>query len=84
MNSNSGTSNAIHPKFQGRASDVANPVTQSALDFFERPSLLINYERSHDQVVFPQVGCRGAQLDFVVTSGSRNLIDFNKVTLDLE
>ena len=84
MNSNCGNSNAIHPQFHGRASAVANPVTNSALDFFERPSVLINYEESHDQEVFPQVGCRGPQLDFVVTSDSRNLIDLNKITLDLE
>ena len=71
-------------QFHGRASDVANPVTHSALDFFERPSALINYEGSHDQEVFPQVGCRGPQLDFVVTSDSRSLIDLNKIILDLE
>ena len=34
--------------------------------------------------MFPQVGCRGPQLDFVVTSDSRNLIDLNKIKLDLE
>ena len=84
MNSNCGTGNAIHPQIHGRASDVANPVTHSAFDFFERPSVLINYEGSHDQEVFPQVCCRGRQLDFVVTSDSRNLIDLNKITLDLE
>ena len=84
MNSYCGTSNAIQPQFHGRASDLANPVTPSALDFFDRPSVLINNEGSHDQEVFPQVGCRGPQLDFVVTSDSRNLIDLNKITLDLE
>ena len=84
MNSNCGNSNAIHPQFHGRESDVANPVTHCALDFFERPSVLINYEGSHDQEVFPQIGCRGPQLDFVVTSDNRKLVDFNKFTLDLE
>ena len=84
MNSNCGTNNAIDPQFHGRASDVANPVTHSTLDFFERPSVLINYEGSHDQEVFPQIGYRGPHLDFVVTSDSRNLIDLNKITLDLE
>ena len=63
---------------------MANPVTHSALDFSERPSVLINYEGSHDQEVFPQVGCRGPQLDFVVTSDSRKLIDLNKITPDLD
>ena len=68
----------------GRASEVANPVTHSALDFFERSSVLMNYEGSHDQEVFPQVRCRGPQLDFVVTSDNRNLIDLNKLILNLE
>ena len=34
--------------------------------------------------MFPQVGCRGPQHDFVLTSNSRNLIDLNKITIDLE
>ena len=63
---------------------MANLVTHAALDFFERPSVLINYEGSYDQEVFPKVGCRGPQLGFVVTSDSGNLIDLNKITLDLE
>ena len=46
--------------------------------------MLINYEGSHDQEVFPQRGCRWPQLDFVVTSDNRNLIDPNKIILDLE
>ena len=46
-----------------RSTEVANPVTHSALDF-ERPSVLINYEGSFDQEVFPHVGFRGPQLDF--------------------
>ena len=46
--------------------------------------MLINYEGSHDQQVFPQVGCRSPQLSFVGTSDSRKLIDLNKITLELE
>ena len=80
--SSSSSSNSIH--FHGGASEVAEPVNHSALDFFERPSVLINYEGSHDQEVFPQVGCRGPQFDFVVTSYNRNLFDLNKINLDLE
>ena len=76
------TPNSI--QFHSRASDVAQPVTHSALDFFEKPSVLINYEGSHDQEVFPQVGCRGPQLDFVVTSDNRNLVDLNKIVLDID
>ena len=57
---------------------------QTWLSFFERLSVLINYDGFYDQEVFPQVGCRGPQLDFVVTSDSRILIDWNKITLDLE
>ena len=71
-------------QFDGRASEVANPVTHCALDFFERPSVLLNYEGSRDHEVFPQVGCRGPQLDFVVTCDNRHLIDLNRNILDLE
>ena len=74
----------ISIQFYSRARDVAQPVTHSALDFFEKPSVLINYEGSHDQEVFPQVGCRGPQLDFIVTSDNRNLVDLNKIVLDID
>ena len=48
----------------GASSGFANPVTHSARYFFERPSVLIYYEGSIDQEVFPHLGCRGSQLDF--------------------
>ena len=35
-----------------RSTEIAIPVTHSALDFFERPSVLIIYEGSFDQEVF--------------------------------
>ena len=79
---NRGSSNSI--QFDGRASEVANPVTNSASDFFEGPAVLINYEGSHDQEVFPKVGYRGPQLDFWSQSDNRNLIDLIKIILDLE
>ena len=66
------------------SSEVANPVTHSALDFFERPSVLINYEGSFDQEVFPHVGCRGPQLDFFVSTDNKNCIDLNRICLDVE
>ena len=55
-----------------RSSEIANPVTHSALDFFDRSSVLINYEGSFDQEVFPHVGCRGPQMDFFVTAENKN------------
>ena len=67
-----------------KSNEIANPVTHSALDFFERPSLLINYEGSFDQEVFPHVGCKGPQLDFFVTAENKNCIDLNKICLALE
>ena len=70
--------------FLGASTEVANPVTHSALDFFERPSVLINYEGSFDQEVFPHVGCRGPQLDFFVSADNKNCIDLNRICLDLE
>ena len=64
-----------------RSTEIANPVTHSALDFFERPSVLVNYEGSFDQEVFPHVGCRGPQLDFFVTAENKDCIDFNHIRL---
>ena len=70
--------------FAGKCSEIANPVTHSALDFFERPSVLIDYEGSFDQEFFPHVGCRGPQLDFFVTADSKNCIDLNRICPALE
>ena len=53
--------------------EIASPVTHSALDFFEKPNVLINYEGSYDQEVFPHVGCRGPQLDFFISAESKHL-----------
>ena len=67
-----------------RSTEIANPVTHSALDFFGRPSVLINYEGSFDQEVFPHVGCRGPQLDFFVTAENKNCIDLNRIFFAIE
>ena len=48
-----------------RSTDIATPVTHSTRDFFERPSVLVNYEGSFNQDVFNYVGCRGPQLAFL-------------------
>ena len=61
--------------------EIATPVTHSALDFFEKPNVLINYEGSYDQEVFPHVGCRSPQLNFFVTAEAKNLIDLNRIHL---
>ena len=62
-----------------RSTEIANPVTHSALDFFERPSVLFTYEGSFDLEVFPHVGCRGPQLDFFVTAENQMCIDLNRI-----
>ena len=59
-------------------------MTHSALDFFERPSVLINHEGSFDQEVFPYVGCSGPQLDFFVTADNKNCIALKRICLGLE
>ena len=64
--------------------EIASPVTQSALDFFEKPNVLINYEGSYDQEVFPHVGIRGPQLDCFVTAEAKNLIDLNRILLSVK
>ena len=70
--------------FSGSAMEIASPVTHSALHFFEKPNVLINYEGSYDQEVFPHVGCRGPQLDFFVTAEAKNLIDLNRILLSVK
>ena len=71
-------------EFKSLADDIANPVTHTALDFFEKPSVLINYESGHDQEVFPQTGPRGPTLDFVISSDQRNCIDMNYIHLAVQ
>ena len=71
-------------EFKSLADDIANPVTHTALDFFEKPSVLINYESGHDQEVFPQTGPRGPTLDFVISGDQRNCIDMNYIHLAVQ
>ena len=44
---------------ENASADIANPVTHSALDFFEAPSVLVTYDGSHDQEYFPQMDVVG-------------------------
>ena len=43
-------------EFTSIAADIANPVTHIALDFFEKPNVLVNYESGFDQEIYPQFG----------------------------
>ena len=70
--------------FSGSAKEIASPVTDSALDFFEKSNVLINYEGSYDQKVFPHVGCRGPQLDFFVTTEAKNFTKLNRIVLSVK
>ena len=38
-------------EFTRLATDIANPVTHTALDFFEKPIVLVNYESGFDQEI---------------------------------
>ena len=69
--------------FKSSAADVAYPVTHTALNFFEKSSVLVNYESAFDQEVFPQVGASGPTSDFVVSGDNRNCIDLNYIHLSL-
>jgi len=77
-------STATTTTMYSKSTEIANPVTHSALDFFERPHVLINYEGAYDQEAFPHVGCRGPQLDFFVTAENKNCIDLNRICLALD
>ena len=71
-------------KFTTLAADIANPVTHTALDFFEKPNVLVNYESGFDQEIYPQVGSRGPTLDFLICGDQRNCIDLNFLQLGLQ
>ena len=77
-------STATTTTLYSKSTEIANPVTHSALEFFERPHVPINYEGAYDQKVFPHVGCRGPQLDFFVTAENKNCIDLNRICLALD
>ena len=80
INNSNNNNNSL---FKSCAGNIANPVTHTALDFFEKPSVLVNYESAFDQEVFPQVGASGPTLDFVVSGDNRNCIDLNYIHLSL-
>ena len=73
----------VGASFKSLAADIANPVTHTALDFFEKPSVLVNCESAFDQEVFTQYGPNGPTLDFVVSGDNRNCIDLNYIHLSL-
>ena len=75
---------SVNNVFLGSATEIARPVTHSALDFFEKPGVIINYEGSYDQEVFRHVGCQGPQLDIFVAAEAKNLIDLNRIVLCVE
>ena len=77
-------STATTTTMYSKSTEIANLVTQSALDFFERPHVLNIYEGAYDQEVFPHVSCRGPQLDFFVTAEKKNCIDINRICLALD
>ena len=75
---------SVNNLFVGNSTEIAKPVTHSALDYFEKPEVMINYEGAYDQEVFPHVGCRGPQLDFFAAAEAKNLIDLNRIVLSVE
>ena len=66
--------------FTSIAADITNPVTQTALDFFEKPNVRVNYESGVDQEIY-QVGSRRPTLDFLISGDQRNCIDLNYIQL---
>lgn len=68
----------------GSCSEIANPVTHSAMEFFRKPDILINYESGYDQEVFPQTGCSGPTIDFLVKPENRTCLDLNDIYLNLK
>ena len=61
--------------------EIATPVKHIALDVFEKSSILIKYEGSYQQDVFPHVRCWGPQLDIFVTAEAKVMIFLNRFIL---
>ena len=49
--------------------------------FFEKQSLLINYEGSYDQEGFPHIGCRGPRLEIFITAVAKITNNLNRILL---
>ena len=47
-------------EFTSLATDIENPVALTALDFFEKPNVLVNYESGFDQETLPKSGFKKA------------------------
>ena len=77
-------SDILSNEFTSIAADIANPVTHTTLDFFEKPNVLVNYESGFDQEIYPQVGSRGPTLDFLISGDQRNCIDLNYIQLGIQ
>ena len=73
-------SNNIATALFSRSTEIANPVIHSALDVIERPSVLINYEGSFDQEVFPSRRLPWTPIGFFCN----RRIDLNRICLPIE
>ena len=67
--------------FSGSKIDIASIGTHSAFNFIEKPSVLINYESSYDQEVFPHIGCRGPRLEIFITADAKITNNLNRILL---
>ena len=70
--------------FSGSAMEIEIRVTHSALEFFEKRNVVINYEGSYDHEGFTYVGCCGPSWTFLLQVKQKNLIDLNRILLSVE
>ncbi len=57
--------------------------THSSLDLFERPSMIVNFERAVESAVLPTSSANSSQLDFRILSELRHFIDLRSIMLEL-
>ena len=58
--------------------------THSSLDLFERPALLVAFDRSVDQRIGPVSSANGPTLEFKVVGDRFNFIDLQHIDLEVQ
>ena len=62
---------------------LSNEATHSSLDLFEKQPLLITFENASDKKIGPVYSPNGPMLEFEITGDRNNLVDLQKIYLEI-
>ncbi len=63
--------------------DIPQAATHSSLDIFENPSILVNFDASNVQEIYPTTSVSGPNLDFSVRTDRNVFLDMQHIELKL-